>query len=233
MSVNVKTADGLVRIAGNGGGSSAEVEAKLTQLMQKTNQLQEELESLQEEISSLDYLPTTGGTMTGLLQPKAGISAAGKNGFIAYPEDGYYNVAGSVNGCIKIKLPGGFNSIMRRFDVSVCHYSDTNTLIDLSVGCYPYVNKIWSNMVAKSTIAGQFVNKTYTKVGFCKDSQDNAVIIIGNTDSAWSYPIVQVHNILVGFSNNNYANSYSGWDVTITNDISDLAVQYTIEDTTI
>ena len=172
---------------------------------------------------ALNFVKLAGDTMTGALTP------VGKEHFIAYPSDGEYSYGGSaITGYIKIKIPKTKSATMFTFDVDIYNYV-TDTSVRYHIGGYNYSDASWINTTAYC-IAPLANAKADLKVRFLSDGGDNMYVTIGETDTAWSYPKVYVHNITIGHSGNSYTNWASGWIVTLENTaISDSLIKRTIE----
>ena len=171
---------------------------------------------------ALNFVKLAGDTMTGALTP------VGKEHFIAYPSDGEYSYGGSITGYIKIKIPKTKSATMFTFDVDIYNYVD-DTSVRYHIGGYNYSDASWNRTTAYC-IAPLANAKADLKVRFLSDGGDNMYVTIGETDTAWSYPKVFVHNITIGHSGNSYANWATGWTVTLENTaISDSLIKRTIE----
>ena len=171
---------------------------------------------------ALNFVKLAGDTMTGALTP------VGKEHFIAYPSDGEYSYGGSISGYIKIKIPKTKSATMFTFDVDIYNYV-TDTSVRYHIGGYNYTDATWNNTTAYC-IAPLANAKADLKVRFLSDGGDNMYVTIGETDTAWSYPKVFVHNITIGHSGNSYANWATGWTVTLENTaISDSLIKRTVE----
>lgn len=139
----------------------------------------------------------------------------GNSRYIAYTTDGHYEGSGTVTGYIKIKIPKTKSATMLSFDVDIYNYSgDTSTRYHIAG--YNYTDASWNNTTAYC-IAPLSNAKANLTVRFLSNGDDEMYVTIGETDTSWSYPKVNVHNIVMGHSGNSLANWASGWTITITN----------------
>lgn len=139
----------------------------------------------------------------------------GNSRYIAYTADGHYEGSGTVTGYIKIKIPKTKSATMLSFDVDIYNYSgDTSTRYHIAG--YNYVDASWNNTTAYC-IAPLSNAKANLTVRFLSNGDDEMYVTIGETDTSWSYPKVNVHNIVMGHSGNSLDNWASGWTITITN----------------
>lgn len=167
--------------------------------------------------ANIGALPLTGGTTSGMMYPYGGIKYAGKDRYIAYPEDGYFNyTGGDITGFLQISLPYTWCSTSIKFTVSIFDYS-TGTSVDYIISGYNYEpGKRWNSCTAlcvgnpRNTIANLPVN-------FGHDGT-NCAVSIGKADTVWHFPGVQVHSISMHYSNVIFARWYTGWNVNITTD---------------
>lgn len=178
-------------------------------------------------------LPITGGNVTGLLNPQAGLAAAGTDGYIAYPEGGTFNLRTSEqNGRLCIALPvkeANDKNTMISFTVTIYNYESMSSLsYNISGYVYPghafAENDVtaWHKCTAvcvgdaRSSYAG-------LNVYFCLDSAEKRfVVAIGEYSTIWKYLQAAVHDVVVGYNNYSYEEWYAGWRVYIENDRSTL-----------
>lgn len=142
-----------------------------------------------------------------------GIACAGRNGYIAYPEDGYFNGKGdSIKGFFKIVLPVGYTDTMIKFTISIFNYR-TNETTDYHISGYNFTEPKWMNCAA--VCVGKIgVGNSNLTVRFGTKG-DKCAITIGESDHSWSYAKAQVHDILIAHSNAIYSLWKSGWQVSI------------------
>ncbi|MFZ6686579.1 phage tail protein [Undibacterium sp. SXout11W] len=119
-----------------------------------------------------------------------------------------YGGPGAINGSIKIRLPQGFSNTMLRFTVDIFEYS-TNASASYDVGGYNYaIDLRWYNAFARFIGPPGFARPVY----FGHDG-NYACIWIGDPSGNWSYPNVQVHDFVAGYSNINENQWATGWQV--------------------
>ena len=110
---------------------------------------------------------------------------------------------------------------MCKVHISGYNYVGSKSSIDLSVGMYVYPNT--------------FINYDYTDTGTYPIGNvrlgyknGKAVIIVGNANSVWSYPKIEVTSAIVGYENP--PDSYKdGWVIRVSTSIADLAGVITID----
>lgn len=145
---------------------------------------------------------------------KVPISAVGKDGYIAYPEDGYLdNDSDTITGYLRIRFPNIWTANMIKFTVSIYNYL-TGESADYIVSGYPYHTGTWYNCSAVCIgRAGSAHSNLAVRFGY-KDNKN--VISIGEADTIWKYPKVQIHDILVGANYTGFDRWKSGWNIDIT-----------------
>ena len=135
------------------------------------------------------------------------------HGYVALPGGAFYHSSsGSETGAIKITLPTHGTADMLSFVVDVFDYT-TNESFSLNIKGYLYQttgNNEWVNVSAQ-TIASN-INRNFT-IRFGADGSNNCVWI-GETNSSWSYPQIQVRDFTAGFSAD-IDSFIDGWDVDI------------------
>lgn len=156
---------------------------------------------LQANLDAGDYLRSGGR-----------IPTVGKTGYIAYPSDAYYQVAQSnVSGHIRITLPVSWTNTFVKFTVSIFTMGG-NESCDYHISGYNYAaTPTWSNCTAICTGKPGAVH-TNLNVRFGHDGS-KCIICIGETNTAWSYPVIQVHDVLAGYYKNDYETWKSGWSI--------------------
>lgn len=140
------------------------------------------------------------------------ISHAGRNGFIAYPKDGYMSYKGNVSGYLHITLPVSWTSTMISFTVSIYNFQEGES-VQYRISGYLYSSGSWYN---PSAVCNINPTKAHGKlpIRFGHDGSKCAVLI-GNNNTSWHYPVVQIHDILVGNENATNNNFKSGWVISI------------------
>jgi len=143
----------------------------------------------------------------------------GNVGTMAYPSGGTF--AAEVNGltgAFQIMLPNTFADgryTMIKFQVDIYNYStDTSVTYDISGYVYPILAApTWYNMTAK-VVGGGVGSVRPVRFGRTGSaSTDKFCVWIGDTDSVWYYPKVQVRNVMTGYSSIDVAFWQSGWAV--------------------
>ncbi len=172
-----------------------------------------------------NYLPLTGGTLTGSLNGTASaFSGAVKanqgfynnvNGLrLLHPGGGSNNSLGNsgTTGAIKITLPQSWTSTMMRMTIKVYEYS-TSKSFTLHCGGYNYSDS--SNWIAEFAYIESAANVDRNfSVRFGHDGT-KCCIYIGELTSVWSYPKVFVTNFEAGFNNTVASNWQTGWDISM------------------
>lgn len=143
----------------------------------------------------------------------------GNVGTMAYPSGGTF--AAEVNGltgAFQIMLPNTFADgryTMIKFQVDIYNYStDTSVTYDISGYVYPLLAApTWYNMTAKVVGGGVGSVKPVRFGRTGSASTDKFCVWIGDTNSVWYYPKVQVRNVMTGYSSIDVAFWQSGWAV--------------------
>ena len=138
----------------------------------------------------------------------------GSQTFISYPDNGYYSYSGNTTGAIKITLPQSWSATMMEMTVSIYNYGDSTTAdYHISGYNYPYSSDpdggYWVNVDAYATGKRDWAN---LKVRFAHDGVKSC-IIIGEIDTGWAYPKVQVHDVVLGHSNATFDKWATGWSI--------------------
>lgn len=174
--------------------------------------------------ADIGALGTSGGEMTGELVPSGGIAHVGRDGYIAYPDDGYIDMDGEVTGSLIVTLPITSSiPTMVKFTINVFNYETIESVSYLVSG--HVWNGLWYHCTAVcvGNAAGKLSNLT-VRFGM-KDGRP--VIMIGENTTVWNFPIVKIHDILIGFGNLEYSRWCKGWSITI-GSISSYTVQGTL-----
>lgn len=159
-------------------------------------------------------LPLTGGELSGLLTPNGGIDHAGHNYYIQYPKDGAYHTRNStVIGYLKIKLPVSWTGTFIKFKVSILNGA-SNTSVDYIISGYCQSNGNWgyTTAVCLSNAVSPLRNLS---VMFGANESNESIIAIGEANTAWSYPQIQISDIVLGWNNIEYSKWKSGWDISV------------------
>lgn len=131
---------------------------------------------------------------------------------ILNPGGGTYTCnTATVTGAIAITLPVGMTNTMMRMTIKVYEYT-TNESFEIHCGGYLYgTGNTWANSPFAYIVGNPNIDRRFN-VRFGYTSGGKAVIYIGETTSAWSYPQVFVTDIQCGYSG--YSASFtSGWSV--------------------
>ena len=128
----------------------------------------------------------------------------------AMPDGGTYTTSSSsINGALTIYLPtnrrGG--NTMLHFTVNVYEYN-TGRMHQFRIGGYAYSSGRWTNVSA--TQLSEDDDGPYT-IRFCDDGSRH-MVCIGQTNSNWTYPQVEVTNVHTGYSSFS-TNWGAGWSV--------------------
>ena len=139
------------------------------------------------------------------------VQNSGAHGYVAIPEGAYYHSAtSSVTGAIKITLPVHGTADMLSFVVDIFDYT-TSESITVYIKGYLYQqtgSNEWVNLSVQIIASDRTRNYT---VRFGADGSNNCVWI-GETNTTWTYPQVQVRDFTSGF-NTNIDSFTDGWDV--------------------
>lgn len=140
--------------------------------------------------------------------------AIGKSSsWLAYPGGGTYSTTtSSVTGALKVILPQVAKNTMMSFDVNIYTYEGSNaTSTVYHISGYEYSANGWHNPVCRVYSEGTGV---YTNLTVRFGSENSkAYITIGETNTVWSYPQVAISNVLLGYSNDNFATWGTGWSI--------------------
>jgi len=145
----------------------------------------------------------------------------GNGNFILYPEGGQLvSRSSSSPGYIKITLPQSWTNTMMHFKVSIFDYA-TNSSREYELAGYNYsTSSAWTRTTARSLV------KSLLPVYFGHDGS-RCAIYIGNSNTTWGYPQIQVHDLFVGYSNCEYEKWSKGWEVSITSELGTITSTHT------
>lgn len=137
------------------------------------------------------------------------------NTFIMYPQGGGFRTSKATKtGYLKITLPQSWTNTMMSFKIQIYEYQ-TGYSCEYVVGGYNY-SSTWANRYfAYSTGKNDQLTHSNLTVRFGHDGSKCA-IYIGESNTSWSYPQVQVHSMIAGYSNYGYDKWASGWKVDFT-----------------
>ncbi len=140
------------------------------------------------------------------------IPVVGKTGYIAYPNDAYYQVtSNSVTGYIGIVLPVSWTNTFLRFTVSIFNMG-TGESCDYHISGYNYAStSTWSNCTAVCVGKADSVHSNLP-VRFGHNGT-KCIICIGETSTNWIYPVVQVHDVVLGYNSRDFDTWKSGWNI--------------------
>ena len=127
----------------------------------------------------------------------------------AVPKGGAASFDGSPVGAIKIRLPVRANDSMWRMTVKIYNY-DSDSISEYSIGSYSYATGAY-NYGAYFIGSGNSTPRT-VRVG--NDGSYDCVWI-GETSTAWSYPVIAVTDFVGGYRNAGASTWTSNWDISI------------------
>lgn len=162
-------------------------------------------------VNDLTLLDNQGNTLIpNSLRVSKGISKteAQNKIHIVSPGGGSYATSTSkITGALKIQLPVSWTSCMLNFNVDIYDYA-TSRLVTYHIGGYNYSSSSqWVNTAAYSNGTG---NKSNLTVRFGHDGT-HCCVIIGETDTSWSYPQINVRDVYLAYSNQTISNWETGW----------------------
>lgn len=141
----------------------------------------------------------------------------GDNTYIAFPQGGGYRTTTSTaTGYLKITLPKTWSNTMMSFKVTIYEFQN-NLSCTYYLSGYNYNNGggKWVNVSAYSLSKSDSRTISNRAVRFGHDGSKCA-IYIGESNSSWNYPQVQISDITVGYSTYDYVHWASGWSVGFT-----------------
>ncbi len=127
----------------------------------------------------------------------------GKNGYIAYPVNGYYSnmAVSNPTGYLKITLPNSWKATMVKFDVNIFNYQSAriaNKCVTYTLAGYLYSDKTWYGVSAYSS--GSHAQSLRNLPVHFQNSVGGGCgcVYIGNQDTSWNFPVVTISNISLG-----------------------------------
>ncbi len=167
-------------------------------------------EKLAKQSSLSNYLPLSGGTLTGGLN----VPYIGNRYYLPYVDGGHLeNRTGKKTGYIKITLPTSWMDTMIRFTVSIHnHVSNVKggNNIDYIIGGYPYSGKVW--LATDVYSLGNFTKGLSNLPVIFSHDGTKCAIYIGTDSTEWCYTQVRIHDVIMGY-NTNYDTFSKGWKV--------------------
>lgn len=144
---------------------------------------------------------------------------------IISPGGGSYTTSTNViTGALKIRLPVSWISAMMNFTVDIYNYANNSTS-SYHIGGYNYSgNSAWYSMSAYSTGVG---DKSNLAVRFGHDGT-YCCIFIGEINTAWNYPQINVRDVYLGFGNQNISTWSNNWQVSFVTELPTIAANGTI-----
>lgn len=139
---------------------------------------------------------------------------------IAYPDDGTYALENTITGAIRIRLPGTIATglyTMVKFQVDIYDYNDGRT-VTYDVGGYVYslpAGPSWINCSAKAVGGGAGSVKPVRFARTGSAGTDRFCLVIGDVSTVWSYPKVQIRNLIAGYTTFDVANWRAGWNIDV------------------
>lgn len=131
------------------------------------------------------------------------VHGVGRSGFIAYPKDGFDRSSNaSFQGYLSIRLPRDIQDTMIKFYVDIYSYSK-DTSVTYIIGGYVYTSvatkadRRWycTSVQCLGRLDSPLAN---LPVKFGIDTDGWFWVTIGNANTAWSYPFVNIHSISYG-----------------------------------
>ena len=172
-------------------------------------------------LADIKALPSAGGSMSGPLLLSASGSLGTEFGApgnvravsVSMPAGAYYTGHASLTGALKITMPTaavGLNSMIR-MRISIFEYATNATPATLYIQGYARETKIWATCSAWVVSGNNFYANRSVRFGF--DESFRPVVWIGDLDSSWFYPMVQVEHAHIKYNaiGASLANWGSGW----------------------
>jgi len=190
-------------------------------------------------------LPLTGGTVTGAITLNTLTGAIGQNASyttplsqmaqVLLPGGGFFSSANaSVTGAIQILLPARMQTRnnMMRLKVAIYGYKPDEPPVELWIHGYFRSSGGWTAQRQNVTTIASDFTASYP-VSFGTTAEGRPGIWIGSANFVWNYPAVAVTEAWVKYNSDgatvdDYA---SGWEVSITDNIPDIVIQYSKDNT--
>lgn len=137
--------------------------------------------------------------------------------YIAFPQGGGYRTAASTaTGYLKITLPKTWSNTMMSFKVTIYEFQN-NLSCTYYLSGYNYNSSggKWSCVSAYSLSKSDSRTISNRTVRFGHDGSKCA-IYIGENNSTWNFPQIQISDITVGYSTYDYVHWASGWSIGFT-----------------
>lgn len=142
----------------------------------------------------------------------AAFSAIGRDSFIAFPDGGSYTTnASTKTGYLRITLPQLRSRTMLKFKVSIYNHG-ADTSCEYTIAGYNFSNGKWYHCTAYSIGYNGNLSKSNLPV-YYGETASNSVIYIGDVATNWSYPQIQIHDVVVGYSNYEYKQWCCNWKI--------------------
>ena len=166
--------------------------------------------------ANIGAVAKSGDIMTGELIPSGGVKYVGRDNYIAYPDDGYLdtpNASTNNLGFLRVTLPVSWTTTMLKFVVTIYDYLAGETT-DYHISGYNYgAGNAW--ICCTATCVGKAgAYHSNLPVSFGHDG-NKCAITIGNSNTSWHYPIVKVHDILLGRFESDFSKWKTGWTASI------------------
>ena len=125
----------------------------------------------------------------------------------AFVDGGFYDAGGGVTGALCITLPVSWTATMMSFQATIYNYADNDsTTYFISGYNYNGGNGSWVSCTAHA------IGKRILNVRFGHNGT-KCVIIIGETNTTWSYPKLVISNLLIGHSGIVDKTWCTGWSI--------------------
>ncbi len=166
--------------------------------------------------ANIGAVAKSGDIMTGELIPSGGVKYVGRDNYIVYPDDGYLdtpNASTNNLGFLRVTLPVSWTTTMLKFVVTIYDYLAGETT-DYHISGYNYgAGNAW--ICCTATCVGKAgAYHSNLPVSFGHDG-NKCAITIGNSNTSWHYPIVKVHDILLGRFESDFSKWKTGWTASI------------------
>lgn len=135
--------------------------------------------------------------------------------YIAFPQGGGYRAAASTaTGYLKITLPKTWSNTMMSFKVTIYEFQN-NLSCTYYLSGYNDSGGKWICVSAYSLSKSDSRTISNRTVRFGHDGSKCA-IYIGENNSTWNYPQIQISDITVGYGTYDYVHWASGWSIGFT-----------------